>query len=75
MARSKSWTYAPFDHMAVKMTLDRRGFVLMDRSQVRTAPGPQPQRDPPNVTDCDSGSPVARGEREGRGGGGGGRVE
>ena len=33
----------------------------MDCSQVRTAPGPQPQRGPPHVTDCDSGSPVARG--------------
>ena len=33
-----------FDHMAVQTTLDRCGVVLMDRSQVRTAPGPQPQR-------------------------------
>ena len=44
MARGKSCTYASFDHMAVQMTLDRYGVVLMDRSQVRTAPGPQPQR-------------------------------
>ena len=61
MARSKSRTYAPFDHMAVQTTLDRCGVVLMDRSQVRTAPGPQPQRGPLHVTDCGSGSPVARG--------------
>ena len=33
-----------FDHMAVHMTLDRCGVVLMARSQVRTAPGPQPQK-------------------------------
>ena len=52
---------AIFDHMAVQTTLDRCGVVLMDRSQVRTAPGPQPQRGPLHVTDCGSGSPVARG--------------
>ena len=60
MVRSKSCTYAPFGHMAVQMTLDRCGVVFMDRSQVRTAPGPQPQRGPPHVTDCGSGSPVTR---------------
>ena len=37
--------------------------VLMDRNQVRTAPGPQPQRGPPHVTDCGSGSPVAGGRQ------------
>ena len=63
MARSKSCTYAPFDHMAVQMTLDRYGVVFMDRSQVRTAPGPQPQRGPPHATDCGSCSPVARGRK------------
>ena len=40
MARSKSCTYAPFDHMTMQMTLDRFGVTLKDRSQVRTAPGP-----------------------------------
>ena len=49
--------------MAVQMTQGRFGVVLMDRSQVRTAPGPQPQRDPPPATDCHSGFPVARGGR------------
>ena len=57
-ARRKSCTYAYFDHMAVQMTLYRCGVVLTDLSQVRMAPGPQPQRGPP---DCDSSSPVARG--------------
>ena len=57
MARSKSCTYAPCDHMAVQID---EGVVLMDRCQVRTAPGPQPQRGPLHVTDCGSGS-VARG--------------
>ena len=47
--------------MAVQMTLNRCGVVLMDRSQVRTVPGPQPQGGPLHVTDCSSGSPVARG--------------
>ena len=47
--------------MAVQMTLDRCGVVLMDRTQVRMVQGPQPQRGPPHATDCDSGSPVARG--------------
>ena len=47
--------------MTVQMTLDRCGVVLMDRSQVRTAPGPRPQRGPPHATHCDSGSLVARG--------------
>ena len=46
---------------AVQTTLDRCGVVPMDRSQVRTAPGPQPQRGPLHGTDCGSGSPVARG--------------
>ena len=35
--------------------------LATSRSQVRTAPGPQPQRDPPHATDCGSGSPFARG--------------
>ena len=35
----------------------------MDRSQVRTATGPQPQRGPPHATDCGSGCPVARGRQ------------
>ena len=60
MARSKLCTYASFDHMAVQMTLDRCGVVLIDHSQVTTVPGPQPQRGQPHA-DCDSGSPVARG--------------
>ena len=47
--------------MAVQMTLDGCGVDLMDRSQVRTAPDPKPQRGPPHATDCDSGSPVTRG--------------
>ena len=62
MTRSKSRTYvASFNLMAVQMTLDRCGIVLMDRRKVRTAPSLQPQRGPPHATDCDSGSPVARG--------------
>ena len=61
--RRNSCTYASFDHMAVQMTLDWCGVVLMDRSQVRTAPGPQPQRGPPHATDCGFGSPVARGRQ------------
>ena len=62
MARRKSGTYAFPDHMAVQQTLDRYGVVLVDRSQVRTAPDPQPQRGPPHATDCGSGLPVvARG--------------
>ena len=40
----------------------------MDRSKVKTAPGPQPQRGPPHNTDCDSDSPVARGAGWGGGG-------
>ena len=54
-----------FDHLAVQVTLDRCMVVFMDRSQVRTAPGPHPQRSPSHATDCSSGSPVARGGQTG----------
>ena len=39
------------------------GVVLVDRSQVRTPPGPQPQRGPPHATGRGSGPPAIRGER------------
>lgn len=41
-----------YNRMAVQQTLDRYEVVLMNRSRVRTAPGPQPQRGPPHTTDC-----------------------
>ena len=40
--------------MAVQLSLDRCGVVLVGRSQGGTAPGPQPQRGPTNATDCSS---------------------
>ena len=40
--------------MAVQLSLDRCGVVLVGRSQDGTAPGPQPQRGPTNATDCGS---------------------
>ena len=40
--------------MAVQLSLDRCGVVLVGRSQGGTAPGPQPQRGPTNATDCGS---------------------
>ena len=57
------------EHMAVQMTLNRCGIILMDRSQVRTALSPQHQRGPPHATDCDSRSLIARGGGVGGGGG------
>ena len=40
--------------MAVQLSLDRCGVVLVGRSQGGTAPGPQPQRGPTNATDSGS---------------------
>ena len=40
--------------MAVQLSLDRCGVVLVGCSQGGTAPGPQPQRGPTNATDCGS---------------------
>ena len=40
--------------MAVQLTLERCGVVLMDRSRRGTALGSQPQRSPTSATDCDS---------------------
>ena len=40
--------------MAVQLSLDRCGVVLVGRSQGGTAPGPQPQKGPTNATDCGS---------------------
>ena len=43
-----------YDTMAVQLSLERCGVVLLDRSQGETAPGSQPQRSPTSATDCDS---------------------
>ena len=40
--------------MAVQLSLDHCGVVLVGRSQGGTSPGPQPQKGPTNVTDCGS---------------------
>ena len=56
--------YSPHDHMAVQQTLDRCGVILVNRSQVRMAPGPQPQRGPPQATDC--GADLSAASREGQ---------
>ena len=40
--------------MAVQLSLDHCGVILVGRSQGGTAPGPQPQRGPTNATDCGS---------------------
>ncbi|KAK7101444.1 hypothetical protein V1264_019826 [Littorina saxatilis] len=40
--------------MAVQLSLDRCGVVLVSRSQGRTAPGLQPQGGPTSATDCGS---------------------
>ena len=43
-----------YDAMAVQLSLEQCDVVLLDRSQGRTAPGSQPQRNPTPATDCDS---------------------
>ena len=43
-----------YDSMAVQLSLERCGVVLLDRSRGGTAPGSQPQRSPTSATDCDS---------------------
>ena len=43
-----------YDTMAVQLSLERCGVVLLDRSRGGTAPGSQPQRSPTSDTDCDS---------------------
>ena len=43
-----------YDTMAVQLSLERCGVVLLDRSRGGTAPGSQPQRSPTSATDCDS---------------------
>ena len=40
--------------MAVQLSLDRCGLVLVGHSQGGTVPGPQPQKGPTNATDCGS---------------------
>ena len=40
--------------MAVQLSLDCYGVVLVGRSQGGTVPGAQPQRGPTNATDCGS---------------------
>ena len=40
--------------MAVQLSLDRCGVVLVGRNQGGKALGPQPQRGPTNATDCGS---------------------
>jgi hypothetical protein len=44
--------------MAVQLSLERCGVVLLARSQGRTAPGPEPRRDPIHATDCGSDTPA-----------------
>ena len=43
-----------YDTMAVRLSLERCGVVLLDRGQGGTEPGSQPQRSPTSATDCDS---------------------
>ena len=43
-----------YDTIAVQLSLERCGVVLLDRSRGGTAPGSQPQRSPTSATDCDS---------------------
>ena len=43
-----------YDTMAVQLSLERCGVVLLDRNRGGTAPGSQPQRSPTSATDCDS---------------------
>ena len=52
--------------MAVQLTLDRCGVVLLDRGQGGTVPGPQPQRGPNSATDCGSVSPAVTGGEQSR---------
>ena len=40
--------------MAVQLSLDRCGVVLVGRSQDGMAPGSQPQKGPTSATDCGS---------------------
>lgn len=50
--------------MAVQLSLERCGVVLLNRRQGRTAPGPEPQRDPNQATDCGPDTPsVTRGDQ------------
>jgi len=55
--------YSNHDRMAVQQTLDRCGVVLMNRSRVRTTPGPQPNRGPPQATDCGADPSSRKGQR------------
>ena len=43
-----------YDTMAMQLSLEWCGVVLLDRIQGGTAPGSQPQRSPTSATDCDS---------------------
>ena len=43
-----------YDTIAMQLSLERCGVVLLDRSRGGTAPGSQPQRSPTSATDCDS---------------------
>ena len=43
-----------YDTMAVQLSLERCGVVLLDRSRGGTVPGSQPQRSSTSATDCDS---------------------
>ena len=43
-----------YDTMAVQLSLEWRGVVLLDRSRGGTVSGSQPQRSPTSATDCDS---------------------
>ena len=43
-----------YDTIAVQLSLERCGVVLLDRDRGGAAPGSQPQRSPTSATDCDS---------------------
>ncbi|KAH3840258.1 hypothetical protein DPMN_113705 [Dreissena polymorpha] len=48
--------------MAVQLTLERCGVVLLNRGQGRVTSGPEPRRGPPQATNCGSDTPaVTRG--------------
>ena len=50
----------------MQLSLDRCGVVLVGHSQGGTVPGPQPQRDPTNATDCGSDPLLMAGEGQSR---------
>ena len=52
--------------MAVQLSLDRCGVVLVGRSQGGTAPGPQPQKGSTSATDCGSDLLLMAGGGQGR---------